>query len=416
MDPHLRSCLAHTLPSRFEKQVPLATPEEFRSWIIHEDSHYLVLDKPPWIVCHPSKQGPYSSLVGAIREHTQESAAYIIGRLDRETSGVLLSAKVGDTIHRTKITQKVYVTILKGEIDVSKGELEVKLPLRRHVEARSRVEVCPLDHEHGAFVNENEDEEDDDESGPFATLVPPPPAQVSASGVAGAVGEVAREVFRGGLTPWRDAPFTGPCKKAHTRFVPLLSRNGFTLCRVFPKTGRLHQIRLHSLAVSEGIAGDKMYGCDFGLFVEFADAGMTDRIWNELEMPRHSLHCESITFESKLPRVVSGGELAEAHRERQRALYYLKVAERRQRDVDSGRISGPVTKESLPPPPDSIYKPLVVKEKVQHTYTSQLSLDMILYSHLKMGVSIEELHSLGLVKDVGATTDTVQAIFDKYRR
>ena len=353
--------------------------------------------------------------MGAIREHTQESAAYIIGRLDRETSGVLLTAKVGDTIHQTKVTQKVYVTILRGEIDVSKGELEVKLPLRRHVDARSRVEVCPLDHEHGASVNEKEDEEDD-ESAPFATLVPPLPAQMPPSGVAGAVGEVAREVFRGGMTPWRDAPFTGPCKKAHTKFVPLLSRNGFTLCRVFPKTGRLHQIRLHSLAVSEGIAGDKMYGCDLGLFVEFADEGMTDRIWNELEMPRHSLHCESITFESKIPRKVTLGDLAEAHRERQRAMYYLKVAERRQRHVDSGRTSGPITKESLPPPPGSIYKPLLVKEKVQHTYTSQISLDMILYTHLKMGVSIEELHSLGLVKDVKATADTVNAIVDKYKR
>ena len=45
---------------------PLIDPEKFRSWIMHENDHLLVLNKPAQIVCHPSKRGPRSSLAGAV--------------------------------------------------------------------------------------------------------------------------------------------------------------------------------------------------------------------------------------------------------------------------------------------------------------------------------------------------------------
>ena len=45
---------------------PLIDPDDFRSWILFEDDRLLVVNKPGLIVCHPSKQGPWSSLVGAV--------------------------------------------------------------------------------------------------------------------------------------------------------------------------------------------------------------------------------------------------------------------------------------------------------------------------------------------------------------
>ena len=45
--------------------------EDFPQWILYEDENLLVLDKPGWLVCHPSKNGPWSSLVGAAKEYLQ---------------------------------------------------------------------------------------------------------------------------------------------------------------------------------------------------------------------------------------------------------------------------------------------------------------------------------------------------------
>ncbi len=46
----------------------LIAPEELRSWIVYEDGRLIVIAKPGDVVCHPSKAGPWSSLVGAVRE------------------------------------------------------------------------------------------------------------------------------------------------------------------------------------------------------------------------------------------------------------------------------------------------------------------------------------------------------------
>ena len=48
---------------------PLVNLNELREWILYEDENVLVLDKPGWLVCHPSKNGPFSSLVGAAKEY-----------------------------------------------------------------------------------------------------------------------------------------------------------------------------------------------------------------------------------------------------------------------------------------------------------------------------------------------------------
>ena len=53
----------------------------------------MVVNKPGWFVCHPSKRGPWSSLVGQTRELLGLETIFLVGRLDRETSGVVLMAK-----------------------------------------------------------------------------------------------------------------------------------------------------------------------------------------------------------------------------------------------------------------------------------------------------------------------------------
>ena len=67
--------------------------EELRTWILFEDNDLLVVNKPGDVVCHPSKNGPWSSLVGACREYTGLETLHMPSRLDRETSGVVVLVK-----------------------------------------------------------------------------------------------------------------------------------------------------------------------------------------------------------------------------------------------------------------------------------------------------------------------------------
>ena len=72
---------------------PLVDLDEMQRWIVREDDDLLVINKPGWLVCHPSKNGPLSSLVGTVREYTKADKLHLVARLDRETSGLIVFAK-----------------------------------------------------------------------------------------------------------------------------------------------------------------------------------------------------------------------------------------------------------------------------------------------------------------------------------
>ncbi len=100
-----------------EDRVKLTSP-----WIIHEDDELLVVNKSGEVVCHPSKFGPTSSLVGAAREYTGLATMHLIFRLDRETSGVVVMAKnpsmasLLQTAMQKRKVAKSYTAFLKGHL------------------------------------------------------------------------------------------------------------------------------------------------------------------------------------------------------------------------------------------------------------------------------------------------------------
>ena len=102
---------------------PLVQPGELPRWVLLDDARLLVLDKPGWLVVHPSKNGPWSSLAGAVREGLGLETIRFIYRLDRETSGVVILAKDEATGSRLQKAMgkrqigKAYVTILEGELN-----------------------------------------------------------------------------------------------------------------------------------------------------------------------------------------------------------------------------------------------------------------------------------------------------------
>lgn len=214
---------------------PLVDPAELRSWVILEDDHLQVIDKPGWLVCHPSKNGPWSSLAGAVREEFKPDAIRLIYRLDRETSGVIILAKteamgrrLGKAVLGRRIG-KLYVTLLDGEMEAV------------------------------ATVDE--------------PLGPDPSANVT----------VKQRVVSGEGS-----------QEASTIFYPLMVRNGFTLAGVELLTGRKHQIRAHAEWLGKRVVGDKLYGPDPGLYLEFATQGWTLRHSKMLGMTRQALHCAAI--------------------------------------------------------------------------------------------------------------------------
>src|SRR5947209_20111056 len=98
------------------------TPEELRSWIVEETPELLVIDKPGLVVCHPSKHGPWSSLIGACREYLGVERLHMPSRLDRETSGVVIFAKNRAAASRLQTAverrraRKTYWAILCGTV------------------------------------------------------------------------------------------------------------------------------------------------------------------------------------------------------------------------------------------------------------------------------------------------------------
>lgn len=61
-------------------------------------------------------------------------------------------------------------------------------------------------------------------------------------------------------------------KKARLRYQTVSAREGLTLVRVFPETGRTHQIRVQFAAAGSPLAGDRRYGGGEGMLCLFCRA------------------------------------------------------------------------------------------------------------------------------------------------
>ena len=219
-----------------QNPVPLLVDEEeLEQWIIEETENILVINKPGWLVCHPSKNGPWSSLVGAVRESRNLDRIHLVSRLDRETSGLVILAKNHRTASRLQVafakrnTDKRYLAILKGKL----------------TEERTTESSLVPDKESPVFVQQK-------------------------------------------VSFGRDG------KLAKTYFRPLQEWGSNTLAEVIPVTGRKHQIRVHAAWLGNPVIGDKIYGGDPTHYLEFIENGWTDRFQQELVYPRQALHAHRI--------------------------------------------------------------------------------------------------------------------------
>jgi 23S rRNA pseudouridine1911/1915/1917 synthase len=78
--------------------------------------------------------------------------------------------------------------------------------------------------------------------------------------------------------------------------APLSRGTGFTVVRLRPRTGRAHQLRVHMAWLGHPIVGDKVYGPDETLYLQFIKEGVTEEMLKQLLLPRHALHAERVAF------------------------------------------------------------------------------------------------------------------------
>ena len=218
--------------------------------VIFEDSAMLVLDKPAgWIVNAAGTTTTQPVVQTWLKENfdyeisqDDEYRSGVVHRLDKDTSGILLIAKTKQAFEdlqrqfKERLVHKVYTALAHGEVKEDEGEIK-------------------------------------------ATV---------------------------GRLPWRRDRFgvLQGGREALTRYKKekVFEKNGekYTLLKLFPETGRTHQIRIHLKYINHPIVSDNFYAG--------RKTARKDKLWckrlflhaSEISF-LHPMTNENINFKSKLP-------------------------------------------------------------------------------------------------------------------
>ncbi|MEK6621988.1 MAG: RluA family pseudouridine synthase [Planctomycetota bacterium] len=216
-------------------------PEDIPLTIIYEDEYLMVINKPYDMVVHPAGRHPSGTVVNALTFHCQSLSqingplkAGIVHRLDRDTTGVMLTIK-SDAVHahiamqfEKRYIHKEYLAVVEGEFPLDSDE--INLPIGRH---RKEPQKMSVRHDIG--------------------------------------------------------------KEAVTIYEVLERFRGYTLVKLKPKTGRTHQIRVHMKAIGHPVVADFMYSSQETCCL--SDLLQKERELEEIPIiERQALHAHRIEF------------------------------------------------------------------------------------------------------------------------
>ena len=248
--------------------------------IVYEDETMFAVNKPSNLPCHPagiyykntlfakiseerSSKNYFSSIraklkisdevrnkrhSGPVSKET-DSKIYLINRLDRETSGIVLFAKSSGTaaylsnLFMIKQISKEYVVIVHGVFPEKLNAVgyltcDDKSPVRK-----KRKFITEKTHKENPGIYNIADLE-----------------------------------------------------SAETIFELIKSNNTLSLVKVLPATGRLHQIRATLCSLGYPVVGDKLYGLDDTLYLRFIDGKLSNNDKCKLILDRQALHAKSLSF------------------------------------------------------------------------------------------------------------------------
>lgn len=180
----------------------LPTPGDWPLPIVYEDAHLLILNKPAGMTAHASNFLPDTPTVAGALAYQRGTAFifHVVNRLDKGTTGLMAVAKSG------------YIHDRLRRMLHSEG-------FRREYRA-----VC--------------------------VGCPEPPAGI----IDAPIGRDETSTVRRTVRP--DGQY------AVSRYEVLSTRNGLSLVKLLPETGRTHQLRVHMAYIGHPLAGDWLYGTE----------------------------------------------------------------------------------------------------------------------------------------------------------
>lgn len=213
------------------------------------------MDKPSGIVVHPDAHHKKDTLVDRILEERpeiegvgQEGRDGIVHRLDKGTSGVMVIAKTQETYEKLKDlfkkreVKKTYLALVHGHIEEEKGEISY-----------------PIYTSPGHFPK--------------------------------------RQALKDRK---RSEDIDTKIRKAYTEYKVVKKLKDYTYCKVYPKTGRTHQVRVHMKAIGHPVVGDDLYR-----FKNLKKATGIGRVFLHAANISFRLKGNLYEFESKLPEKLS---------------------------------------------------------------------------------------------------------------
>jgi 23S rRNA pseudouridine955/2504/2580 synthase/23S rRNA pseudouridine1911/1915/1917 synthase len=203
--------------------------------ILYEDAHLIAVNKPSGLLSIPGREIDENSVLRQLQQRHAE--LFIVHRLDRDTSGVLIFAKDAES-HRilsaqfsSRQVKKTYLALVRGR----PVEQSFSINLKLIVDANGKTQVSK----------------------------------------------------------------TGKVSSTHCTVLELYSR--YALLEVHPVTGRQHQIRVHLAQIGHALAVDQDYGSPKPLTIKdikpgFRHSGDIMEPQPSL-MARTPLHAQSIEFQ-----------------------------------------------------------------------------------------------------------------------
>ena len=210
-------------------------PEDIPLDIVYEDEHFLALNKQADLIIHPARGRWSGTLVNGLAHYGSKWSNVngvwrpgILHRLDRNTTGIMLVAKSDEAHWRIarqfeqRTIQKTYLAICHG-VPQLMGDV-INMPIGKDRYIREKQAIRKEENGGKPAVTKYQVQEVLDASGPKAAayaLAQSPHAN--------------------------DRHFKPPPGK-------------FSFLKLWPKTGRTHQLRIHMATIGHAMVGDTMYG------------------------------------------------------------------------------------------------------------------------------------------------------------